>query len=277
MIIVLKNILITTLRISVIVIFFMFGLAGIFYISKMQESSLNYNTNVVVAHAGGGADGKIYLNIQEAFFEHYQNGTRYFEYDFMFSSDNQVICTHAWEYLEGYSNENRISYQEYLDYNILGKYKGVTLNFLFDIIVTYPDVKIILDTKEKQIMPLIEAIITKAELENINIFSAFIPQIYSRAMLEEIKNYPFEEFIFTNYKVRYTQNTIIDLINEEPRIKIVVMPWIDNIIVNNKKFLQAGAKLAVHTLNIKLVCHLYFNTGAQLVYSDFLYNNDFIS
>ena len=55
------------------------------------------NEHIIMAHAGGGFDGINYLNAKESFLPHYNEGTRVFEYDFVLSSDNEVITSHIWD------------------------------------------------------------------------------------------------------------------------------------------------------------------------------------
>ena len=75
---------------------------------------VDFNTNFVVAHAGGAieVDGKElnYLNCLEGFYKYYFEGTRLFEFDLVFSSDGRLIGTHQFEYLGEYDFDNRISY-----------------------------------------------------------------------------------------------------------------------------------------------------------------------
>ena len=56
--------------------------------SCTQNTPPNEKKEVIaILHAGGELDGNTYLNCQEAFYEYYEQGYRYFEYDFKLSSD----------------------------------------------------------------------------------------------------------------------------------------------------------------------------------------------
>ena len=50
-----------------------------------------------VAHAGGDLKGRAYTNSYEALEESYSEGFRYFEIDFNFTADNQLVCIHDWD------------------------------------------------------------------------------------------------------------------------------------------------------------------------------------
>lgn len=50
----------------------------------------------VIAHGGGGIDGKTCTNSHEAICIHYSNGTRLFDIDMNFTSDSVLVCRHGW-------------------------------------------------------------------------------------------------------------------------------------------------------------------------------------
>ena len=51
---------------------------------------------LMIAHAGGGIKGQNYSNSIEALDLNYAKGFRYFEIDFSWSSDRQLVCLHDW-------------------------------------------------------------------------------------------------------------------------------------------------------------------------------------
>ena len=52
----------------------------------------------MVAHAGGGIDGKAYTDSIDALDLNLKKGFTYFELDFVLTSDNNLVCMHGWNY-----------------------------------------------------------------------------------------------------------------------------------------------------------------------------------
>ena len=63
--------------------------------SKPTQEAKFYDYNVI-AHAGGGIDGNIYTDSLEALNQSYQNGTRLFDIDLRFTSDDEIVLRHDW-------------------------------------------------------------------------------------------------------------------------------------------------------------------------------------
>lgn len=64
-----------------------------------------YDTYQVIAHGGGGIDGKTCTNAKEAIELSYKNGTRMFDVDIQQTSDGVWVCSHGWlDNIEQYSN-----------------------------------------------------------------------------------------------------------------------------------------------------------------------------
>lgn len=57
------------------------------------EECWKYN---VIAHSGGGIEGKVYTNSKEAMELAYSNGTRMFDIDLRFTSDEKLVLRHSW-------------------------------------------------------------------------------------------------------------------------------------------------------------------------------------
>ena len=51
----------------------------------------------LIAHAGGVVDGYVYTNSHEALARAAENGYRYIEFDFLFTSDSVLVAAHSWE------------------------------------------------------------------------------------------------------------------------------------------------------------------------------------
>lgn len=227
-----------------------------------------YTANVtLIAHAGGGdvSDKNIFLNCQEMFYIHYNKGIRLFEYDFSFSSDGKLIGNHNWEYV----NKN-ITYEEYKNLKINGKYTGVTLDFIFEIITEYSDIKIVLDTKEEDEVAVIDEIVLQANLIDLDISSNIIPQIYTSQMWEQIKDYNFDQFIFTNYKANYNRKTLNSFLKDQDKITIVAFGIAKMSYIKDMK--KLGKKVAIFTKN-SIFSALFYSGLYKIdyIYTDYLY------
>jgi glycerophosphoryl diester phosphodiesterase len=51
---------------------------------------------ILIAHAGGAINGQIYTNSIEALNSNYNKGFRFFEIDFSWTSDDELVAIHDW-------------------------------------------------------------------------------------------------------------------------------------------------------------------------------------
>lgn len=213
---------------------------------------LDDNEYFTVAHGGGSLlddKGKKqkYLNCLESFYHFYENGTRIFEYDFVFSKDNKLIGTHKYEYLDGYSKKNPILYDDYLKTKIAGKYTGMTLDTLFYLIKNFPDCKFVIDTKEDDEFKVYEQIIERAEKENIDISKQILPFVTSEKFLNLLENrYNFNEIMFSNYKANYGTKEIVDIIEKYPKINYIHIFFYDFFKLDIQRINRLGKRVFVH-------------------------------
>ena len=182
---------------------------------------IDENTKFVVAHAGGGmtVDGKTrkYLNVVEGVEHHYAHGTRMFEIDFAFSKENELVGTHRYEYLKGFSNKNRIGIEEYKNKLILDKFHGLTSERLFELMQKYPDAKFIIDTKENEPFLVYEKLIGDANAYGINLKESVIPFVSSKKMLEKIEaaRATKKSTIFTSFQQTFRELKLMNSTNLE--------------------------------------------------------------
>ena len=62
----------------------------------VHEESAWYHSAPLIYHAGGGIDGLTYSNSREALEHTLNQGNRFVEVDFLFTSDGQLVCAHDW-------------------------------------------------------------------------------------------------------------------------------------------------------------------------------------
>lgn len=96
-----------------------------------------YQESFYTAHAFGAVDGITYTNSQEAFFRSMEQGCVIFEADVTLSSDGIPICRH-------FGNDT-VTYREFMDAKIHGRYTPCDLQFLIDRLIEYLEIYFDLD------------------------------------------------------------------------------------------------------------------------------------
>lgn len=240
---------------------------------------IDENTKFVVAHAGGGmtVDGKTrkYLNVVEGVEHHYAHGTRMFEIDFAFSKENELVGTHRYEYLKGFSNENRIGIEEYKNKLILDKFHGLTSERLFELMQKYPDAKFIIDTKENEPFLVYEKLIEDANSCGINLKESVIPFVSSKNMLEKIDAaYDFDEIMFTNYKAKLNTKRLLEIVKGNKKINYLHIFPTDLARIEVNEFNKLGKRVFAHMDNSP-VFHLALDYGCTGIFSDDITEDSF--
>ena len=240
---------------------------------------VDYNTNFVVAHAGGALEenGRElgYLNCLEGFYHYYAEGTRLFEFDLVFSSDGRLVGTHTYEYLDGHSMRNRIAYQDYKNTKIAGKFEGITEESLLALCKIFPECKFIIDTKEKNPTAVYYRIIDLAKQQNLDISKTILPFVSSRDMLLDLeKRYDFKEIMFTNYKNYYSTRQLLNIIKEFDKIRYVHIFPIDFFRVDIEKLNQQGVRVFAH-MDKENFLRTALDSGCTGIFSDNISEKDF--
>ncbi len=242
------------------------------------------NNQEIIAHAGGGLDEMTYLNVQDSIAEHYALGTRLFEYDFAFSSDDYLIGIHYWEsYLigEGYSFENRMSLADYENTLIAGEYVGITFSNLLKLMNDeYQDIVIIMDTKEADMEKFYEAVVAEATAINIDLLERVVPQIYNEEMYDVLEAiYSFDSYVYTLYKTNATNEEVYDFIAKHKKIRILTVSTSRvNFMIEEEGYIDSvhklNRKIFVHTINDFDLINYYKDSEIDGFYSDFITQSD---
>ena len=219
---------------------------------------------------GGGVENKTYLNSEEPFIYYAEKGFEYIELDFLLTLDNQVICSHELENVgQGFSLNHRPTLEEFKNCKVAGEFAGITFEWLIEKLNRYPNVKIIFDSKEKDIFLLLDIMVDMAKESNFDIFSRFIIQFYSVDDYFKLKeNYDFNTYWFTNYKAQYSIIQIKSYFEDKQDIETIVLNYnvwqaFDKLLVSVDK------KIAVHTINeVKTIRNLA-NHGVDYIFTDY--------
>jgi glycerophosphoryl diester phosphodiesterase len=155
-----------------------------------------------IAHAGGGLKNQTYTNSLEALDFNYGRGFRFFEVDFSWTSDGELVAIHDWQgdlkrrfrLPEGQRIPTR---NEFLSLEPTNGLTQLTLANVLEWAREKGDVFIVTDIKEKNIQALEKIFREKREFVQY-----LIPQVYSYAEYKNVKKIGYENIILTLYRMR---------------------------------------------------------------------------
>lgn len=222
-----------------------------------------------VIHAGGSLEHQLFLNCVEGVETYIQNGYDLIELDFMFTKDGEIICSHLFENYENFSLTNRPTLDEAINASVAKKYSTLTLKKLIEILKENPSVKIVFDTKEENGIELLLKMLEISENENFDLKNRMIIQVYSYEDYIEANKLNFEEYWFTNYKVQYMPNKILEYFSECENVTTIVLYDHCWKIFQSLNFCT-DKKLAVHTVNDKTYINFLKNRGIDYIYCDYV-------
>lgn len=208
----------------------------------------------IILHAGGGVDGLSYMNAQETFLYYYNMGYRYFEYDLKLSCDGRLIGTHAGENIDtsGISSFSSLTYEEFKQIRLSNGYTPVNEEWLMNIIMAYPDVRIVVDAKGDTIEEdslIVQRFEVLENIYNFDLSPNIIPEVFSIEMWDMLKNTTtYDKYFFSHYKVYYTVNTMLEYFSDSRIWGIALPTWSDADIRSGiYKLKEAGKKIFVFT------------------------------
>lgn len=238
------------------------------------DSDLWCNNTKLIHHAGGGIDGLDYTNSKEALESSLSNGNRHIEIDFLYTSDEKLVCMHFWD--EEYGSETAPTLQEFISSKIYGKYTPMTASDLIQYMEEYPDLYIIIDTKSSDHTQVISDLVQLSSY-NTDITDRFIIQLYDGGIKKNILQlYPFSDqnFLFTAYKFKPRfSNKIMNICYNE-NIYIVTIPygsWDQETI---DLFRSKNIIIYEHTINRPDQANEELRKGVHGLYTDFLSPED---
>jgi len=236
----------------------------------------------LVAHAMGGIDGKNYTNSVEAFEENYARGYRVFEVDFgLTEQSEQMLCLHdeqLWREQTGIDESIPCDHASFMASKLYGQYTPMDCSGLIDLMIAYPDIYIVTDTKHSvkhDVMYQFSQLVRCAVNKDASVLDRIIPQIYHEEMLGWVMAvHPFKSMIYTLYATEWTQDSV-QAFCERSGVGMVTM-WSalakPEIV---EAWNRAGIQVAVHTVNDAQRAKEHLEQGVQLVYSDDLLPADF--
>jgi len=251
------------IRTCVIILFSSFVLGVVMNSNVMADP-------LMIAHAGGGIDGVSYTNSIEALDSNYEKGFRYFEIDFSWTSDNQLVCLHDWgkrfKQNFGFKTKSALSFKQFQE--LLDKSKNrhpCTLETLSNWVRLHPDSTIITDVKYGNINA-----ITHIKEYYPDLVSHLIPQFYQPKEYSVLKQMGFDKLIWILYQFEGKKSSVVDHVKDmqlfaiSMRASQVKKKWARQLINNNQS-------VFIYTINkLKVINKLTEKYGVKGIYTDFL-------
>jgi glycerophosphoryl diester phosphodiesterase len=166
----------------------------------IAEAAISPST--FIAHAGGGLENHTYTNSLEALDFNYGKGFRFFEVDFSWTSDRELVAIHDWQgdlkrrfHLP---EKHRIpTRKEFLNLEPTNGLTQLSLAGVLEWAREKGDAFIVTDIKKKNSRALEEIFREKPEFVQY-----LIPQVYSYAEYKKVKKMGYEKIILTLYRMR---------------------------------------------------------------------------
>lgn len=174
--------------------------AVVAYMNLPQGGQFSTPKMPSIAHAGGGISGHTYTNSFQAMDHNYELGFRYFEIDFSWTTDNQLVCLHDWEgaarKVLKYRGGSALSYEDFTKLvDAQPNFTPCDVSSLNQWLAERADAFIVTDVKEGNLagLELIMASITDAD-------KRIIPQFYQVDEYQPIREMGFNRSIWTLYR-----------------------------------------------------------------------------
>ncbi|MEK3717800.1 phosphatidylinositol-specific phospholipase C/glycerophosphodiester phosphodiesterase family protein [Paenibacillus sp. FSL R7-0333] len=254
---------------------------------KEKQPATGFAAHRVIAHAMGGINDKAYTNTKDAFIANYEQGTRIFEADLLLTSDEQLVARHEWttgmskklgqqEVLPPDKQGEVLTHDEVMNSPVLELYSPLDIEKIVNLLEIYPDTYIVTDTKElepEQVTKQFQLIVEAARKKDPALLERIVPQIYSREMLEVVKQvYAFPEIIYTLYQTEDSDEVVIEFVKQTGVDITMPTTRATKSFVRNLK--KAGARVYVHTVNEEKEILELSRLGVDGFYTDFVPEND---
>lgn len=190
--------------------------------NKQNENPISYKfddswseNDPRICHALGEIDGVLLTECEEAFEKHYNEGIRVFELDFRLTQDGVPVVLHDWKTFNNgmFSKANitqntlnvahTMSYQEFANVKVLGKYTTLTMERFVDLAYKYSDAKFIISVKSvnqqynDDVRTIFRELFRVTDKVDPVIKNRYILHVYSFEFLHQtMKEYPFISAVY---------------------------------------------------------------------------------
>lgn len=244
-----------------------------------EDETAWYSAYNIIAHSGGGLDGKTYLNCAEAWEYEYAQGTRVYDADLAFTSDGHLVLRHEWydDLEQDKIGEDSIpSYEEFMNTPICYKYSPMDCDMMIEFMNLNDDVYVACDVKDGETESF-EYLVERAyEMELDSVLDRIIVSFYDYDDYNAIHNV----YDFSNWAIRQYENSPHNYYELcefclENSIPVVMVKEV---------YLKAGDDISVLTEHgITVLCAVvnslssmkeYGKLGVSGFVSDFIYEDD---
>lgn len=233
-----------------------------------------YETNRLIYHAAGEIGGFTYTNSREAIENRLEQGNMLLEIDFLFTSDGHLVCLHEWQNLQGLPGPCTL--ERFLSLKIYQRYTTITAAELIEYMRLYPDMYLIVDTKEDDCSAVVAELLRLCEYDTA-VADRFVIQLYDRGIRAQMQAlYPFEDsnFLFTTYKFGTEKISEIVALCREENITVITVPYGAWDKATVQMMNEAGFILFEHTLNYTTMTDNAMGRGVYGFYTDSLQEAD---
>lgn len=239
----------------------------------------------VVVHGMGAVDDVPILNCKEGFLAQYARGARVFEVDLRLTADMEVVLRHDWRarWQDGISEVSIPTLREFKARPILGKYTPMSFRDLLELMVEYPDICIITDTKftDPEIVTVqFEKMLETAREEGCTyLFDRMAIQVYTQLMYKVVSElWDFPWYIYTLYaegfaRTDYAFREKAEFCKENGILGMTMWDywWSPSYAPIAR---ELGIMTFAHTVNDKEKAERLLDTGIDAVYTDVLAPED---
>lgn len=237
-------------------------------LEQEQEAQPWYLCNCLIRHACGSIGTLAYTNSKEAMENSLETGNRLIEVDFLLTTDGHLVCAHKWRDI--FSNGKAGTLESFLKRDI-PKYTQLTASNILGYMQEYPDLYIVVDTKEKDLCQVVSLLVELAS--DPDTIERLIIQTYwpgEKEKLMELYPFPRENILFTAYKFGEERIPEILQLCLDEDIPVVTTPWNRWDQETVAEFSRAGIVVFEHTVNTTDDLSDSLNRGVHGIYTDSL-------
>ena len=195
-----------------------------------------------IPHAGGQVEGSyLYTNSLEALQETDNWGNRVVELDFLWTTDDELICLHNW----GDDLPEKCDLETFLSGKIYDRFTPIGLEQVADWLTSHPETKVVMDFKERSVEGL-QLISQKYPA----LLEQFIPYIYHTREYESVRGMGYENIIL--YLARMSgeekdYSAMASFAREKGLVGIAVFPYTEAEMAQHLD--DTGVPLLAYTVN----------------------------
>lgn len=234
-----------------------------------EKSNTWYTDNNLIIHATGGINGLSYTNSKEAMELSLKNGYRLIEVDFNYTTDNRLVCVHNWTDAF-FTLKETPDYKTFMQLKIQGKYTPISAENVIEYMKKYKDLYIVIDSKHDDLSTVVSTLLEIAKKPEI--MNRFIVQLYKpgeKANIENVYDFPDDNYLFTCYKFSTDPTQILPLIYDE-NINVVT---IKTEVLDEETlefFMNKNIYVYEHTVNRPDKAQARLDKGVWGLYTDFI-------